>query len=95
MVAEKKRFLMVVSTFLARDLDDNFVAIELKAGLCPAGALEQVLGYAADVQVETDLSCRAILVAADFPERIRQAARRIPSLNLKTYRLQVAIEDFG
>ena len=31
-----------------RDADGNFVVIELKAGPCPAGALEQVLGYSSD-----------------------------------------------
>jgi hypothetical protein len=31
---------------LARDASNRLVAIELKAGSCPAGAIEQVLGYA-------------------------------------------------
>ena len=75
------------------DENGDHVAIELKAGSCPPGAIEQVLGYAENVEVETARSCRAILVAADFSDRIRLAARRIPTLSLKTYRLQVAIED--
>lgn len=80
---------------LANDANGNFVVIELKAGLCPAGAVEQVLGYAEDIEAELEKQCSAMLVAADFPERIRQAARRIPSLSLKTYKLQVAVEDFN
>lgn len=41
----------------ARDVDGNFVVIELKAGPCPAGALEQVLGYSSDLEEETGTRC--------------------------------------
>ena len=50
----------------ARDADGNLVVIELKAGPCPAGALEQVLGYSSDLEEETGTRCRAVIVASEF-----------------------------
>lgn len=72
---------------------DELVVIELKAGACPSGALEQALGYTTDIEVETGRKTRTILVAGDFPERIRSAARRIGGLRLVTYKLQLAFEE--
>ena len=49
---------------VARDKGGNLVAIELKAGLCPAGALEQALGYAEALsEEENGAKVRAILIA--------------------------------
>lgn len=75
----------------ARDANGHYVVIELKAGPCPAGAMEQVLGYSADLEEETGLPCRAILVAADFTERQRSAAKRIHEIYLLTY----CVADMG
>jgi hypothetical protein len=77
---------------LAEDATGGLVVIELKAGTCPAGALEQALGYTSDIAIETSRQVRTILVAADFPERIRSAARRVRDLKLVTYKLQLAFE---
>jgi RecB family endonuclease NucS len=77
----------------ARDADGNFVVIELKAGPCPAGALEQVLGYSSDLEEETGTRCRAVLVASEFSLRQRSAAKRARELHLVTY--QVEHMDFG
>lgn len=71
----------------------DMVVIELKAGTCPPGALEQALGYSDDITTETGRPTRSILVAADFPERIRGAARRVPSVRLVTYKLQLAFQE--
>lgn len=78
---------------LAEIAGGDMVVIELKAGTCPAGALEQALGYSDDIATETGRSTRSILVAADFPERIRGAARRVPSVKLVTYKLQLAFSE--
>jgi hypothetical protein len=64
----------------------------LKAGTCPSGALEQVLGYSEDLQQETGTHSRAVLIASDFPERLRSAARRVNDLKLITYKIQLAFE---
>ncbi len=77
---------------LAEAANGDLVVVELKAGTCPAGALEQALGYSSDIEVETGKTTRTILVAADFPERIRAAARRISDLRLVTYKLHLAFE---
>jgi RecB family endonuclease NucS len=71
----------------AEDVNGNYVVIELKAGTCPTGALEQVLGYSADLEAETGKPCRAVIVASDFPPRIRAAAKRANEVYLVTYRI--------
>jgi hypothetical protein len=72
---------------LARDRDGTLVIIELKAGLCPKGAIEQALGYAADIDAEEqgDRPCRVLLIAGDFSERMLNAAKRIEGLTLFRY----------
>ena len=81
------------SDILARDASGCGVVVELKAGPCPKGAIEQVLGYAQDWIDGGEPKVRAMIVAGGFSSRIRAAAKRIPDLQLKTYRLQVMIED--
>jgi RecB family endonuclease NucS len=76
---------------LARDSAGYFVVIELKAGPCPHGALEQVLAYSSDLEAETGTPCRAILVASQFSERIRAAAKRARDISLVTYELQLGL----
>jgi RecB family endonuclease NucS len=71
----------------ARDVNGHFVVIELKAGPCPNGALEQVLAYSSDLEAETGTPCRAVLVASEFSDRIRAAAKRAHELYLVTYQL--------
>lgn len=71
----------------ARDTNGHFVVIELKAGPCPHGALEQVLAYTSDLEEETGTPCRAVLVASQFSERLQSAARRARDVSLITYEL--------
>ncbi len=70
---------------VARDAAGRLVAIELKAGKCPAGALEQVLAYAYDLSIERDEPVRAMLIAGSFSDRTRAAARRASDVVLKSY----------
>ncbi|MFZ2029224.1 MAG: endonuclease NucS domain-containing protein [Vitreimonas sp.] len=70
---------------LARDKSNGLTVIELKAGICPPGALEQTLGYAQALEEERGESVRAILIAAEFPDRIRAAAKRSKGVELRTY----------
>jgi RecB family endonuclease NucS len=72
---------------VARDAVGHFVVIELKAGPCPHGALEQVLAYSSDLEAETGTPCRSVLVAAQFSDRIRAAANRARDISLVTYEL--------
>ena len=76
---------------VARDVAGNFVVIELKVGPCPHGALEQVMAYSTDLETETGLPCRAVLVASQFSDRIRAAALRARDISLVTYELQIGL----
>jgi RecB family endonuclease NucS len=77
----------------AGDANGHFVVIELKAGPCPTGALEQVLAYSSDLTAETGTSCRAVVVASEFSDRIRAAATQARNLFLITYDInQVNLE---
>ncbi len=70
---------------LAKDVAGGFVVIELKAGLCPSGAIEQALGYVQSLIDEGRHPVRAIVIASEFPARLRAAAKRIPDLRLARY----------
>lgn len=71
----------------AKDVNGYYVVIELKAGPCPHGALEQVLAYSTDLEDETGTPCRAVLVASHFSDRLRAAAKRARDVYLVTYEL--------
>jgi RecB family endonuclease NucS len=75
----------------ARDKDGHFVVIELKVGPCPIGALEQVLAYSSDLEAETGVPCRSVLVASEFSDRIKAAAKRARDVYLVHY----AVEKMG
>jgi hypothetical protein len=80
---------------LARDTGGTLTAIELKAGICPSGAIEQVLGYAQALADERSEQVRAILIASSFTERQKAAAKRAVGLVLKTYSYQMSYSDVG
>jgi RecB family endonuclease NucS len=69
------------------------VAIELKAGKCPAGALEQVLAYSHSLSLERNEPVRAMLIAGSFSDRIRAAAKRANDVVLKTYTYSLAFAE--
>jgi hypothetical protein len=70
---------------LAEDRNGNLVVIELKAGLCPSGAIEQVLGYAEALFADRGKPVRAYLIASEFSDRHLAAAKRVRDLELRTY----------
>lgn len=78
---------------LAKDANGQLVAIELKAGACPAGAMEQVLGYAQALADETGQEVRAVLIASSFSDRQRAAAKRTVGLKLRAYGIQMSYKD--
>jgi RecB family endonuclease NucS len=79
----------------ALDANGHYVVIELKVGPCPHGALEQVLAYSTDLEAETGQPCRAVLVASDFSDRLRSAAKRARDVHLVVYQVDgmAIVED--
>ena len=68
--------------------DGMAVVIELKAGTAGGEAIGQVLSYMGDVAVEEPGGVRGILVAGDFDDKARAAARVVPDLSLRRYRIK-------
>lgn len=81
----------VVSGFIditAKDREGAIVVIELKTGTARRGAVAQILSYMGDiVDEEPDGRVRGILVAGDFDKKARAAARMVPTLSLRSYRV--------
>lgn len=72
----------------ARDADGEIVVIELKTGTARQRAVAQILSYMGDVaEEEEDTTIRGILVAADFDTKARSAARVVPTLSLRSYKV--------
>lgn len=77
----------------ARDTQDAIVVIELKTGTARQGAVAQVLSYMGDIaDEESGRRVRGILVAGDFDRKARSAARMVPDLTLRSYRVSFEFE---
>ncbi len=73
----------------ARDAAGAIVVIDLKPGTVGRRGVAQVLSYMGDVAAdEPEMRVRGILVAADFENKGRAAARMAPSLSLRAYTLK-------
>ena len=78
----------------AKDARGAIVVVELKTGTARQGAVAQVLSYMGDIaDEEPDLAVRGILVAGDFDKKARSAARVVPSLALRSYRVSFEFKD--
>ena len=78
----------------ARDARGALVVVELKTGTARQGAVAQVLSYMGDIaDEEPDLVVRGILVAGDFDKKARSAARVVPNLSLRSYRISFEFKD--
>ena len=70
----------------AKAPDGTVVVIELKAGKARREAIGQILSYMGDVAAEKPgRRVRGILVAGDFDDKARAAARVVPTLSLRRY----------
>ena len=80
----------------ARDSRGAIVVIELKTGTARQGAVAQVLSYMGDIaDEEPDRAVRGVLVAGDFDRKARSAARVVPDLSLRSYRMSFEFQDVG
>lgn len=78
----------------ARDGDGVAVVIELKAGRAGRDAVGQILSYMGDIVAEEDSGkVRGILVAADFDNKAKAAAKMVPNLVLRKYSVQFTFSD--
>ena len=71
----------------AKTADGTVVVIELKAGKARRDAVGQILSYMGDIAAEQPNQVRGILVAGEFDSKARAAARVVPSLSLRRYRV--------
>lgn len=60
---------------LAEDRNGCLVAIELKSGEAPDQAITQLLSYIGSLKEESDRDVRGILIAREFSDRVRLAAK--------------------
>ncbi len=78
---------------LARDGDGAIVVIELKAGKTDNRVIGQTLGYMGDIAGEYDnTAVRGIIVAHEFDQRTRSAARAVSNLSLMRYAVSFSFE---
>ena len=66
--------------------------VELKVGEAKDSAIGQIARYMGWHQQGAG-TVRGILVASDFPEGVQYAARAMPNLTLRRYRIQLTFED--
>lgn len=78
---------------LAKDSNNNYVVIEIKAGKAKDAALGQILGYIGAIMEEKpDKNVRGIIVASDFDNRLTFGAKAIPNIKLVKYCLNFNFE---
>lgn len=70
---------------LCRDAQGQLVVVELKAGKADARVIGQTLGYMGDLFEEEGAHVRGIVVAHNFDQRTRSAAKAVPNLVLYRY----------
>jgi hypothetical protein len=72
----------------AQDSSGTLVAIEIKAGTALPESVAQVLAYMSCLSQTNGCPARGILIAGGFHERVVQAARSVPTLQLHKYTFQ-------
>lgn len=78
----------------ARDSQGTTVVIELKTGTASQRAIGQILSYMGDVLNEEGGSkVRGIIVASEFDSKAMSAARMVPNLQLKRYKVEFTFTD--
>jgi len=82
---------------LAKDGRDNFVVIELKAGVADLSTFGQISAYLGWVKdnLARNSNVRGIIVASDFDEKIRYVIKLTPNIKLKKYKLKFEFEDIN
>ncbi len=78
----------------ARDASGATAIIELKAGVAGQRAVAQILSYMGDVAADEEGGrVRGIIVASSFDSKAKAAARMVPNLILRKYRVRFTFSD--
>ncbi len=78
---------------LAKDSAGAYVVVELKAGVCRAPAVAQILAYMGCVKDKYGKEVKGVLVASDFEKRVQLASKAVPNLTLKRYGFKFEFSD--
>jgi hypothetical protein len=80
---------------LCTDSKGDLVVIELKAGEADRDVCGQVQAYMGWVKekLASDRAVKGIIVASDFTERMKLAAKVVPNLSLKKYHINFSFSD--
>ncbi len=80
---------------LCQDARGDLVVIELKAECAGDDAVGQVLGYMAWVKenIGKDVNTRGMIICKDATARILNAAKLVPGLSIRRFRMSFSIED--
>ncbi|MGL5957177.1 MAG: endonuclease NucS domain-containing protein [Phocaeicola sp.] len=79
---------------LAKDKDDNYVVIELKAGKAKDSVIGQTLGYIGALSLEKNTAnVRGLIVASDFDNRLLYASRQLPNVRLIKYGVTFSFDE--
>ncbi len=80
---------------LLTDKDDNFIVLELKAGIANYYVIGQILGYIHEIRqnLANGKEVKGIIIADEFEKRLIAAVSEIPHVSLKKYRVNFAFDD--
>ena len=80
---------------LALDKNDNFVVIEIKAGIADIDTFGQISSYMGWIKqnLAKKDNVRGIIVANNFDDRIKYAISLVPEISLKQYELKFEFKD--
>ena len=80
---------------LAKDKNNDFVVIELKAGTANYSVIGQILGYISWIRknLAKGKRVRGIIIADDFDKRVKYASLELTNITLKRYEVSFKIKD--
>ena len=77
----------------AKDINNRTIIIEIKAIDAKPEVIAQTLAYMEAIKTEDKAEVRGIIVASDFPVRVKLAARQISNLKRVKYSIQFAFNE--
>jgi hypothetical protein len=83
--------------FLCKDVQNNWVVVELKADWARDDAVGQILGYMswAKDYLPNGSTVRGIIICKNTTERVKAAIKLVPGLSIKRFTLNFSIAEMG